>query len=109
MTSVQAISTGAWASSPDLPAYQVSCYDSLTQINVKVPVGGLTPYPTDVISQPIFAPQVIITPIALKTLGRYYTGADPVDAYDLAYGDMGVYIQGGMYGKGVINSGKACF
>lgn len=70
---------------------------------MRVPVAGLTPYPGDVRGQPDWAAQVVITPVAMLTLGDTSNGAVK-DKYDAAYASVNVNARGGAYGSGMVNS-----
>jgi hypothetical protein len=68
-----------------------------------VPVGGLTPYPSEAEGQPDWAAQVVITPVSLLTLG-VAGNTSVADKYDAAHATLGVAPKGGLYGKGMLNS-----
>lgn len=113
---LQAIANGPYAGSPENHyANEVSCLDSWTGVTIKVPIGGLTPYPDADESQPYYAPSVIMSPIALLTLGggeATKTSVDIRGEYDLAHQRMNVAdidagggVVDGQYGQGMMNSG----
>jgi len=97
-----AMSTDTWADAPEEPV-DGHCIDTWTMIPVTVPVAGLTPYPADVRGQPDWAAQVIITPVAMLTLGNAST-ASVAASYDSAYAALNVPAAGGLYGAGLVNS-----
>jgi hypothetical protein len=97
-----ALATDAWADSPEEPV-ENHCVDTWTTIPVGVPISGLTPYPRDVTGQPDWAAQVVVTPVALLTVGD--TGSGTVaQKYDAAHAQLNVKAQGGLYGSGMVNS-----
>ena len=97
-----AFATDAWADAPEEPV-DGHCIDTWTMAPVGVPISGLTPYPADVRGQPNYAAQVVVTPVAMLTLGD--TSASTVAAkYDRAYASLNVAAQGGLYGDGMVNS-----
>jgi hypothetical protein len=101
-----ALATDTWADSPEEPAAE-HCVDTWTLAPVKVPVGGLTPYPSEAQGQPDWAAQVVITPVSLLTLGGTAgTGGNGSVAarYDAAHAALGVDPKGGLYGRGMMNS-----
>ena len=97
-----ALATDAWADAPEEPVDH-HCVDTWTNVPVKVPVSGLTPYPRDVTGQPDWAAQVVITPVAMLTLGDTSEGS-VAQKYDRAYASVNVNAQGGLYGDGMVNS-----
>jgi hypothetical protein len=97
-----ALSTDAWADAPEEPV-DGHCIDSWTLAPVGVPVAGLTPYPADVRGQPDWAAQVVITPVAMLTVGDV-SAATAAAKYDAAYAALNVNVGGGLYGDGMINS-----
>jgi hypothetical protein len=97
-----ALATDAWADAPEEPV-EGHCIDSWTMLPVTVPIAGLTPYPADVRGQPEWAAQVIITPVAMLTLGNTTAGS-VAQKYDAAYAALGVPAAGGLYGGGMVNS-----
>ncbi len=101
----QAHATNAFSASPDQPA-DGHCVDAWTLLPAAVPVAGLTPYPADVRGQPDWAAQVVVTPVALLTLGDT-AGGSVADKYDRAYASLGVAASGGAYGNGMVNSDPA--
>lgn len=81
--------------------------DSWTLLTVKIPVGGLTPFPSDINSQENWAEQVVFSPLTMATLGQGSaadTAAQLQAKYDAAYKGMGAKITG-EYTQGMINSG----
>lgn len=108
---LQAIATGAWAGSPENHNGEASCLDSWTGLSVKIPVGGLTPLPDGSGKQPAWAPDVVITPVAMLTLGQANAANMDADSvhleYNRAYGLLGVVgSDKGQYGQGMLNSGN---
>lgn len=102
------ISTGAWAGTTENHNGEINCLDSWTGLSVHIPVGGLTPFPDDVASQPGWAEQVVITPISLVTLGQGSASANITDLqakYDNAHRALGV-VPVGEFSQGMINSGE---
>lgn len=113
----QVIASGAYSGVPESQdIVETSCLDSWTGVSVKVPMGGLTPYPDTTGAQPGYAPDVIISPIALLTLGSGDATKSNIDIrgeYDLAHQQLGVASidagggqADGQYGQGMMNSGR---
>jgi hypothetical protein len=101
------VATGAWQGSSENHNGEVNCLDSWTLLPVKIPVGGLTPFPSDVASQEIWAENVVVTPVTMSTLGQGSSSASIADLqakYDAAYQNMGAKVAG-EYTQGTINSG----
>jgi len=96
------LATDTWAHSPEEPQ-EGHCVDTWTLAPVTVPVAGLTPYPADVTSQPDWAAQVVVTPVALLTLGDT-SNATVAEKYNKAFESLGISTQGGAYGDGMVNS-----
>lgn len=110
---LQVFATGAWAGSPENHNGEVSCLDSWTGLSVRIPVGGLAAMPDGTEANPSWAPDVVITPIALSMMdgqadGAELTAADMRTEYSNAYAYLGVVgVQEGQYGQGVMNSGES--
>lgn len=84
------------------------CIDTWTMAKIKVPVGGLVPYPKDIQGQNAGAldmPNVIITPISMLTVGDF-SSKNITDKYNAAYAKLHAAPGMGQYGQGAINSGK---
>lgn len=97
--------TDAWADAPDEPK-QGHCIDTWTLAPVTVPIAGLTPYPADIKGQPDWAAQVVVTPLALLTLGNT-SEASVADKYDAIHSLFNASAVGGLYGDGMVNSDPA--
>jgi hypothetical protein len=96
------LASNAWADSPEQPTGN-HCIDTWTTAPISVPVSGLTPYPADSRGQPDWAAQVVITPVAMLTLGDTSSASVP-QKYDAAYASVNVKANGGAYGAGMVNS-----
>jgi hypothetical protein len=99
--------TGGWSSAydswyTDIP---LKCIDSWTGEKLLVPIGGVVPYPKDVVLNG-GSNHVILTPLSLLTLGQSLsTGSKAVhNAYDSAYDMMGLPGTGGTWGNGYIDN-----
>jgi hypothetical protein len=101
------MATGAWKGSSETHNGEINCLDSWTLLPVTIPVGGLTPFPSDVTSQDNWAEHVVSTPVTLSTLGQgsaSSTIAELQAKYEAAYQSMGAKVTG-EYSQGTINSG----
>lgn len=106
---LQLVASGAWKGSSENHNGEVNCLDSWTGLSVKIPVAGLTPFPSDAKSQESWAEQVVATPVTMATLGQGLANATVTELqakYDAAYTGMGAKVAG-MFTQGMINSGES--
>ena len=99
------VATNTWAKDIAQPMGG-HCFDTWTMAQVPVAIAGRTPSPGAISSQASFAPDVVVTPIALLTL--HDTGSRSVAAkYNAAYKQLNVSVDevAGQYDNGMINSG----
>ena len=99
---LQAFATNAWAPSPEEP--YPHCFDSWTGARVQVPIGGLIPYPGDVVTAD-GAPGVVLTPVSLMALADTSDNSviNKVESAYLALNLDGADVE---YFAGMINTGQ---
>lgn len=92
------------------------CYDDWTQTTITIPIGGQVPYPTEVQCQNaggLDMPQVMLSPLALLTLGNTDVSADIRGLWNDQARRYNIAVpssppdKGGQCGDGVINAGVA--
>eukprot|EP00882_Tetradesmus_deserticola_P019180 GHRQ01020630.1.p1 GENE.GHRQ01020630.1~~GHRQ01020630.1.p1 ORF type:complete len:107 (-),score=22.92 GHRQ01020630.1:13-333(-) len=101
------MATGAWKGSSGNHNGEFNCLDSWTLLPVKIPVGGLAPFPGNATSQENWAEHVVATPVTMATLGQGSAAATIASLqakYDTAYQNMGAKVVG-QYTQGMLNSG----
>ena len=102
---MQVVLTNTWAEWAYTDQPYLHCYDEWTESKVLVPMGGLVPYPDDVVTSN-GAPVVVVTPVSLLTLGDT-SDASVADKYKAVYAQLDLDGSEIQVGSGLINIGRA--